>query len=56
MAMEAPIFCATLTDEDIRRIDREQSRKIAMFQKKLGFVPDLEDWDEYEDLIECGEI
>ena len=48
MAMERPIDAHEWTDEEIRANDRWQRKMIAKFQKELGFVPDLEDWEEYD--------
>lgn len=36
------------TDEEIRAYYRDMERRAAALQEKLGFVPDLEDWEEYE--------
>ena len=36
------------TEEEIRAYYREMERRTKEFQEKLGFIPDLEDWEEYE--------
>ena len=38
------------TDADIRNQYRNMERRAKALQQKLGFVPDLEDWEEYEDM------
>lgn len=36
------------TDADIREQYREMERRSAALQARLGYEPDLEDWEEYE--------
>lgn len=42
------IALQNMTDADIREQDRDMRRRAAALQAKLGFVPDIEDWEEYE--------
>lgn len=36
------------TDEEIRANLRYQEQMCKKFQDELGFVPDIEDWEEYD--------
>ena len=42
------IILANRTDEDIRREYENMERRAKALQDKLGYVPDIEDWEEYE--------
>ncbi len=42
------IALQNMTDADIRAKYRDMERRTAALQAKLGFVPDIEDWEEYE--------
>ena len=42
------VALANMTDADIRAEYRNMERRAAALQAKLGFVPDLDDWEEFE--------
>ena len=48
MAMERPIDAHEWTDAEIRADLAYQARMCEKFNRELGFVPDLEDWEEYD--------
>ena len=42
------VALANMTDADIRAQYREMDSRASALQARLGFVPDIEDWEEYE--------
>ena len=45
---EQAVALENRTDAEIRAQYREMERRSAALPAKLGFVPDIEDWEEYD--------